>query len=654
MSPTQTGWVRLAVVAAALFGCDEGGELAPGGSDDIEYGSAQLALQEVPGDVACVSIHVTGRGGHAEEHAFDVEPGEETVYRDLRRLRTGPTTFRAEAFGVPCVAKHGTRPNYDSDPAIAQIRPNQAAHVTLFMRGVGAADVTLEFPGDDECLPRGEVCVDAADCCSGVCRDNACTQDEAWDQPEFPANAVMVTAEEFEAHREAGLLQPHNGRIDAEVAGLRRLEEEEDARLVAELLARRPDLASFVNIVPGDAAQPNGDGNWRHLINLGNGDEQEVVVYGQAAWNAILAEALRVAPTPANQVAAYRGVYNLLPREHSAGLIDPDALSRLDPDEIRLRNRRFFMNWRGFADALFPIDPNLPLGYVADCDLEEGAGNGLDRQACEGYSATGIMENISWPGKYFATCVKNQGGRGSCSGFAATSGVEHQVAQHHGRWVNLSEQMVYGKYKLDWYPNHNNHGSYISKYFSRSMQDGFFFPFETQWEYNTSDSCGGYADSYCSATTHQAKLVCIAQGFCGYALKPITPAGFLPKAGAVLDIEDKDLWLSMVIMNLIVGNAVMVGTGVPPSWDNAPGNGFASMGLPNEESRGGHGVHVTGFVTNERLAAELPNAPPGQGGGYLVVKNSWGSCWKDGGYIYVPFDWAKKWMGGSYALHSVW
>jgi len=435
-----------------------------------------------------------------------------------------------------------------------------------------------------------------------------------------------------------------------------REEREISTEIVALSLRRNPGLSAFVRVVPGADAQPNGDGNWRHLIRLRDGSETEVVLYGQAAWNGILADALRSFPTPENQLELYRGVYDLLPGRARRGRVDPVALSRLSPDEIRRQNAAFFADWERIIQ-LVPLNPDIPLGYVADCDAEEGAGDGLDRQSCEGYAAGGIMENLSWPLKYFATCVKNQGARGSCSGFAATSGVEMQVAQHHNRWVNLSEQMVYGTYKLDWYTNHSQHGSRIERYFARSMGEGFFFPFEVQWPYNTSESCGGYPDAYCSATTHQAKAYCTWSGdvgACAYELKPIVPAGFLPKAGASLAIEDKDLWLGMVILNLIVGNSVMVGTGVPPSWDFPDANGFVSMGPPGEESRGGHGVHVTGFVTNQRLAQELPDAPPGAGGGYLVVKNSWGSCWGDGGYLYVPFDWAKKWMGGSYALHSVW
>ncbi len=56
---------------------------------------------------------------------------------------------------------------------------------------------------------------------------------------------------------------------------------------------------------------------------------------------------------------------------------------------------------------------------------------------------------------------------------------------------------------------------------------------------------------------------------------------------------------------------------------------------------GGHAVHVTGYLSNERLATRLPKAPPGAGGGYFIVKNSWGTCFGDAGYVYLPVDWVK-------------
>jgi C1A family cysteine protease len=57
-----------------------------------------------------------------------------------------------------------------------------------------------------------------------------------------------------------------------------------------------------------------------------------------------------------------------------------------------------------------------------------------------------------------------------------------------------------------------------------------------------------------------------------------------------------------------------------------------------ECDRGGHAVLVNGLVDNTQLPA---GAPPGSGGGYLIIKNSWSNCYGDAGYAYLPYDWVK-------------
>ena len=100
-----------------------------------------------------------------------------------------------------------------------------------------------------------------------------------------------------------------------------------------------------------------------------------------------------------------------------------------------------------------------------------------------------------------------------------------------------------------------------------------------------------------------------------------------------------DVGLSLARALLAVKVPLVMALDVTPSFDNAASNGVATYLGANESSRGSHAVSVMGFVDNANLPA---NIPAGSGGGYLIVKNSWGKCWKDGGYIYLPYNWIKQ------------
>jgi C1A family cysteine protease len=59
------------------------------------------------------------------------------------------------------------------------------------------------------------------------------------------------------------------------------------------------------------------------------------------------------------------------------------------------------------------------------------------------------------------------------------------------------------------------------------------------------------------------------------------------------------------------------------------------------------------MIDNTDLANVLPAAPAGQGGGYVIVKNSWGNCWGDGGFIYVPYQAMMDYAGVATVLLDV-
>jgi C1A family cysteine protease len=79
---------------------------------------------------------------------------------------------------------------------------------------------------------------------------------------------------------------------------------------------------------------------------------------------------------------------------------------------------------------------------------------------------------------------------------------------------------------------------------------------------------------------------------------------------------------------------LVVAVDVTASFRAPNADGYVTY-TPNEGVLGGHAMHVAGWVPN----ADLPAlAPTGSGGGYFVLKNSWGEPAGDCGYYYVPYD----------------
>jgi hypothetical protein len=58
-------------------------------------------------------------------------------------------------------------------------------------------------------------------------------------------------------------------------------------------------------------------------------------------------------------------------------------------------------------------------------------------------------------------------------------------------------------------------------------------------------------------------------------------------------------------------------------------------------SYGGHAVQIVGFLSNDELSTINKPSNVG-GGGYFIIKNSWGCNAGDGGYYYVPADYISR------------
>ena len=98
---------------------------------------------------------------------------------------------------------------------------------------------------------------------------------------------------------------------------------------------------------------------------------------------------------------------------------------------------------------------------------------------------------------------------------------------------------------------------------------------------------------------------------------------------------------------LLSGFPMVAGIAVTDSFSAATSsNGFVHNS--DDDYKGGHAVHIVGYLSNSEIKANplfsVPSYLEGSGGGYFIIKNSWGTCKGDGGFFYVPVWWAREYL----------
>jgi C1A family cysteine protease len=85
---------------------------------------------------------------------------------------------------------------------------------------------------------------------------------------------------------------------------------------------------------------------------------------------------------------------------------------------------------------------------------------------------------------------------------------------------------------------------------------------------------------------------------------------------------------------LAEGYGVVFGFNVYESFETneVANTGIMPMPKPNERLLGGHAVFICGYKDDETWA----------GGGYLIIKNSWGLGWGDSGFFLMPYAFADS------------
>lgn len=506
-----------------------------------------------------------------------------------------------------------------------------------------------------------------------------------------PAGQVQyITRAEFNAMVQAGTLVPVTHRTLAQEQRILRREQRRDRDVVEDYLRLHPELTTLKAIVNAghdfddDADHDGGHGHSSSADGLpltfvnASGMRQTEVLLGRGNTLTMLANSIRQISLPAVQLQLYTTFYNQLPAAlcqpssndiagiggACAGLPTPASLQGAALATLRSAISSLASLAGRIVSILPPPGQNGPVACPADLGNNNSVsanvtwGDQTDTAGCPAPSASGLYANFNFANKNLISCIKNQGHRGTCHIFAATSAMEEMVARDTGTFVNLNEQDFEENVKLLWQSNspdltHDSGSSWGD--LNAAAAHNYQFAYENQWDYNPSfnepintyiNTCVGYpgTEAGCSNTAPQSPEYCVQLPFglpqlCGFVPASLPGVRSPYRAGSVSNVwnaANPQLTFDYMILGLALNNAVLLGFNVTNEFQGAPGGyvPYDSTDLPT--SIGGHEVHVIGYVANQDLAGVLPQAPPGAGGGYFIIKNSWGACTGDAGYYYMP------------------
>jgi hypothetical protein len=497
-------------------------------------------------------------------------------------------------------------------------------------------------------------------------RPDVFNEENAW-TGSIPEDAEIITPNEFARMLDTGEVSLTNDALMAESAA--QLEERFDANV--ETLQQASDLPPALQEVldalvgvddyAGDVATQLPSGDSVVLEGLGTLVEGAVRTYQQA--NDV-----------DNALTDYAHTYLVLPDDIKSQVPTPESLAgasleavlaALHDIDVALANNSVLTSARAEAFAIAPGG-----GVIDAAAIQPGVGNDQDA-ACT--QPTGIAAEYWFPLKNFISPIKNQANRGTCWAFTAIGAIESRERVQNANPVNLSEQFLVNKVKEDWDESDFTDGYWSDRALNTAVDEGQQLPSEGAWTYNPAPNrdanLSGNAAAYagtcnpygvgpnagtCSDTAHQSRRVCSTFIFtvCGYATVTFGGPGIASSNAYQLWANGQSFDLNRYRMLLSQGYVIMASFPVYKGFmDDVTSTGVVSnyaktridaAGNEVAGSYGGHAVQIVGFIDNSTMSK--PGRTPVNigGGGFFIIKNSWGCNAGDGGYYYVPADYVSQ------------
>lgn len=215
--------------------------------------------------------------------------------------------------------------------------------------------------------------------------------------------------------------------------------------------------------------------------------------------------------------------------------------------------------------------------------------------------------------------VRHQGDRGTCVAHTVCAVIERALADDGS--LDLSEQHLYWLSKLnDGLPNVG--GTFQRVAVPLALQYGVCD--EATWPYVSQ------------------QLTSEAQGPPPDAVEAAGPV-HRPTRGLVVD----PTWVESITGLLDRGHAVGISVPAYPNWSIALRSGDIPMPLPGTRSKSGHAMCIVGYGYDDAFL----------GGGYVIVRNSWGTGWGDqsphgAGHGTLPFAYVRNYAWEAFAVEG--